>query len=259
MKQVLIIEASPRKGYSTMIASDIASILEKEVNIELVTLRDCNILPCKGCCVCLSKGSKFCPQEDDDTKLILSKMEKADGVIVITPNHSLQVTGILKNLFDRLAFVFHRPRLFGKTILPIVVQGVYGGGKVGKYINEVFDFWGMKKVKGIVVSGGVYVNKAQSEEVIRKNKLTLEKGIDRFLIRLYDERPKKPSLFHMMIFRATRSSMKYFEEALEPDKKYYENKGWITSDYYYPVHVGLFKRLIGAFIDLMIKKMAKKV
>lgn len=186
-------------------------------------------------------------------------MEAADGVIVITPNHSLQVTTILKNLFDRLAFVFHRPRLFGKTILPIVVQGVYGGGKIAGYINEVFDFWGMKKVEGIVVSGGVYVNNVHSEEVTGKNRKAVEKGLDRFCKKLNDDRPRKPSLFQMMIFRATRSSMKYFDEALEPDKKYYENKGWITSDYYYPVRIGIFKRVVGAFIDSMIKKMARKV
>lgn len=53
--------------------------------------------------------------------------------------------------------------------------------------------------------------------------------------------------------------MKYFDEALEPDKKYYENNGWFTSDYYYPVHIGIFIRLIGVFVDFMIKKMAKKV
>lgn len=259
MKQVLIIEASPRKGFSELVVREVASKLEKEVNVETVALRDVNILPCKGCCVCLSRGSNYCPQKDDDTKLILSKMENADGVIVITPNHSLQVTTILKNLFDRLAFVFHRPRLFGKTILPIVVQGVYGGGKIARYINEVFDFWGMKKVEGIVISGGVYVNKEQPEEVIRKNKQALEKGVDRFLKKLYDQRPKKPSFFQMMIFRATRSSMKYFDEALEPDKKYYENKGWITSDYYYPVRIGVLKRLVGNLIDFMIKKMAMKV
>lgn len=259
MKQVLIIEASPRKGYSTKVASEVASILEKEIHVELVFLRDFNTLPCKGCCICLAKGSRFCPQEDDDTKLILSKIEKADGVIVITPNHSLQVTGILKNLFDRLAFVFHRPRLFGKTIFPIIVQGVYGGGKVGSYINEVFNFWGMKKVKEAVISGGVFLNNSQPEVVIKRNRKTLEKGVARFLKKLNDERPKKPSLFQMMIFRATRSSMKYFDEALEPDKKYYENNGWITSEYYYPVRIGVLKRLVGNLIDFMIKKMAKKV
>lgn len=263
MKQVLIIEASPRNGYSTVVAKQVASIIDKEnndeVNVELVTLRDLNILPCKGCCVCLSSGSKYCPQKDDDTKLLLKKMEKANGVIMVSPNHSLQVTSILKNLFDRFAFIFHRPRLFGKTILPIIFQGVYGGGKVNKYINEVFGFWGMKKVKGAVVSGGVFVNKEQSSEIKSKNILVLEKGVSRFLKEMNDDRPKKPSLFQVMIFRSTRSSMKYFKEALEPDKKYYENNGWITSDYYYPVSIGFINRLFGASIDTMIKKMAKKV
>lgn len=67
MKDVLIIEASPRKGYSMMVAREVASILEKDVNIEMVTLRDFNILPCRGCCACLTKGSRYCPQKDDDT------------------------------------------------------------------------------------------------------------------------------------------------------------------------------------------------
>ncbi len=31
---------------------------------------------------------------------------------------------------DRLGFVFHRPRFFGKAFTSIVAQGIYGGGKI---------------------------------------------------------------------------------------------------------------------------------
>jgi multimeric flavodoxin WrbA len=258
VKEILIIEASPRSGFSTMAANQVATNLEKEFSVEVLALRDLNILPCKGCCACLFSGSAYCPHKNDDVKQVLHKIENADGVIIVVPNYSLQVTALLKQLFDRLAFVFHRPRLFGKTCLPIVVQGVYGGGKVSKYINEVFSFWGMKTVKGAVISGAVFVNRPQSPDVILKNQVAIDKAIARFLKELNNAKPKKPSLFQLMIFRSTRSSMKYFDEVLAPDKKYYESKGWYSSNYYYPVKLNLIDKFFGNLIDIMIRRMAKK-
>lgn len=258
VKEILIIEASPRSGFSTMAANQVAATLEKDCSVEILTLRELNILPCKGCCACLFSGSSYCPNKNDDVKQVLHKMEHADGVIIVVPNYSLQVTALLKQLFDRLAFVFHRPRLFGKTCLPIVVQGVYGGKKVSDYINEVFSFWGMKTVKGAVIAGAVFVNKPQPANVKIKNQAAIDKAVARFLKELYNLKPKKPSLFQLMIFRSTRSSMKYFDEVLAPDKEYYENKGWFSSGYYYAVHLNMIEKLLGNLIDVMIRRMAKK-
>lgn len=55
----------------------------------------------------------------------------------------------------------------------------------------------------------------------------------------------------------TRSSMKYFDEALEPDKKYFEVKGWLESDYYYDVDINPIKRMVGKFFDIMVRRMAR--
>lgn len=255
MKEILVLEASPRKGYSTRAAGQLAERLGRDHHVDLVALRDLNILPCKGCGVCLSRGSSYCPNRSDDTVGVLQKMEQADGVVIVVPNYSLQVTAQLKQLFDRLAYVFHRPRLFGKIFMPMVVQGVYGGGRVCKYMNEVMEFWGMTTVKGGVLAGAVHVNRPQSEEVTVKNQKVLDKAADKFLRELSNEAPRQPSLFRMMIFRSTRSGMKYSPEALPADKAYFEEKGWLSSDYYYPVRIGIFKRGVGNLVDVMMKRM----
>ena len=257
-KQVLILEASPRKGFSAITADKIAEELNNIAVPEILTLRHLNIQPCTGCCLCLSKGSEYCPHRSDDVKLILDKMIEAQGVIFVVPNYSLQVSGLLKQLLDRLAFVFHRPRLFGITFMPIVVQGVYGGGKIVKYLNDAMEFWGMKPTMGAVITGGIFPKETQQDTIIGKNEKRIDKALIDFRHQLIRNHVKKPSLFRMMIFRSTRSSMKYFAETLEPDKAYYQKMGWLHSDYYYDVKLNPMKRFAGWFVDVMIKRMAMK-
>jgi multimeric flavodoxin WrbA len=258
MKKVLIIEASSRKGFSHEVAVQIQDEMSKKASVELIELRDYDITRCKGCCACFSVGSSSCPLKDDDVKIILGKMEWSDGVIFVVPNYSLSVPGILKDLFDRLAYVFHRPRLFGRVCLPVIVQGVYGGKKVAKYINEAMGFWGMKEVKGVVASGGIYPKVGLKDEIKVKNSKAIMRALEQFTKALNNEKPVQPSLFKFMIFRMTRSSMKYFDEALEPDRRYYEAKGWLDSDYYYDLEINPFKKIVGKFFDMMVKRMAIK-
>jgi hypothetical protein len=185
-------------------------------------------------------------------------MEQSDGVIFVTPNYSLSVPGILKDLFDRLAFVFHRPRLFGRVCMPVIIQGVYGGNKVGKYISDAMGFWGLNPVNGIVIAGGITPDQDATSSAIEKNRQNLAKAVERFTRALENTQPVQPTIFRLMIFRATRSGMKYFPEALAPDREYYEQKGWLQSDYYYDVKINPFKKVLGSLVDTMMRRMAAK-
>ena len=258
VKKVLIIEASPRNGFCKKISDDIAKQLQDRYELDMVSLRDLNINQCKGCAVCLFAGSSKCPLRDDDAIRILEKMMWADGVIFIAPNYALGVPALLKNLFDRLAYVFHRPRLFNKVCLPIIVQGVIGGKKIANYINEVMGYWGMMPIKGAVFTGGVYINKAKSAKLEQKDNQIIGAALERFSKEIHRTRVKNPSLLRFMMFRMARTSIKYGEDALPPDKAYYQKRGWFEANYYYDIKLDTLRKIVGILLDRFAKRMVTK-
>jgi len=117
----------------------------------------------------------------------------------------------------------------------------------------------MRTVKGVVVSGGIYPKRPADPKVHEKTRKALQVAVDRFAKELSDPKPARPSLKQVVLFRATRSSMKHFDEALPADKAFNSEKGWLTSSYYYSARLGPLKRLAGAAMDRMIAGMARKV
>ena len=220
--------------------------------VELVHLYEEEIGMCKGCCACLIAGSAGCPSHEDAAGRILNKMLEADGVIYVTPNYALQIPAGLKNLLDRLSFVFHRPRLFGKRSMTIVVEGVYGGRSILKYMDQVMEFWGMKAVKGTSVTGGVYPGCETDLRTSEKNNKKIDQAIQRFLNDLHGEKLPDPSLMRVVMFRAARASMRSSPDALPADKAYFEEKGWFDSPYYYEARLNPIQLAAGAIVDGLI-------
>ncbi|MDP4089439.1 MAG: flavodoxin family protein [Bacillota bacterium] len=260
MKNILIIDAGLKPAWTKKTADSLAEELGKTGGyaIERINLRDEQIHPCQGCALCLSHGEEKCRNHSDSAEKILEKMIWADGIITVTPNYSLNIPWNLKNLYDRLAFVFHRPRLFHKASMAVVVQGVYGGKKILKYIDDLMSFWGCYTVKGSVVTGGVFPSTKLGEAVLNKNDRALKESVQRLVKALSKVKPKRPSLFRLAIFRMTRSSMKYSSEVLPADKAYYFDKGWEDTKYYYSVKLGPIHSLFGTMMDRMIKNMITK-
>jgi NAD(P)H-dependent FMN reductase len=191
----------------------------------------------------------------DDVKEVLAKLKWADGMIFIVPNYALGVPGILKNLFDRLAYLFHRPRLFRKFFIPIVVQGVYGGRQIVKYINEVMGFWGMETFEGVVVRGGLELSDAKLSD---NDILKIKRAINKFVSIVKIGKLKAPSFFRLLIFRSTRTSMEYSNEVLEVDKKFFVQSGWTKSDYFYEIKLTFLKRIVGRLADVATRRMILK-
>lgn len=223
-----------------------------EVEYEIVALGDYQIGTCRGCKLCFEKGEEFCPMKDDRDKLI-EKMMASDGVVFASPNYSFQVSGMMKVFLDRLGFVFHRPRFFGKTFTGIVAQGIYGGAKIVKYLDFVGNGLGFNTVKGCCFRA--------FDPMTQKEKLKIDRALEKHGRRFYEGLTKPsypaPTFLKLMVFRMGRTSMRLELDEKSRDFTYYDDKGWFESDYYYPARLGACKRLAGGVFDSIARRMSK--
>jgi multimeric flavodoxin WrbA len=221
-----------------------------EIDFEYVFLSDYHLEFCRGCKTCFLKGEEFCPLKDD-RDVLLEKMDHSDGVILATPNYAFQVSARMKNLLDRLAYIDHRPRFFGKTCTAVVVQGFYGGGDILKYLNFACAGMGFHVSKGCCVTTLDPMTKLQEKKLTQK----VKKASARFYRELV--RPTlPPSFLRLMLFRMSRTGIKHIDQKFR-DYQYYKEKGWFKADYYYATSLGPIKRLAGNVFDLLGRRMSK--
>ncbi len=246
---------SPRKGSTFKVVTQFEQELNRlgAVNFDYIFLKDLQLNSCRGCELCLSKGEKFCPL-DDDRDIIYDRMMSADGVIFATPIYSLQVTSLLKNLLDRMAYIFHRPCFFGKTSMAIVSQGVIGGDKVVDYLNELAAYWGFNVSPGLALTIP-WEKPLLSEE--RQKGAAIKKAAANFHGQLHDSRLPIPTLKQAVFFRAVQAVHKV-GGGLETDRDYYEAHGWLTSKYYYDVQLNPAKSLIGSIVGRLVTRQTLK-
>ncbi len=223
------------------------------VETEIVRLSDYRVETCRGCKVCFEKGEESCPFADDDRDALIGKMMSSDGVVLASPNYSFQVSGLMKVFLDRLGFLFHRPRFHGKTFTSIVVQGIYGGGKIVKYLDFVGQGLGFSVVKGSVHKAFDPMTEKERE----KRDKALGRQAARFHAQLSKPVGRVPGLFQLLIFRLGRTSIRTELDDRSRDYRYYQEKGWFESDYWYPTRLGPAKRLLGGLVDTVGARSSK--
>jgi multimeric flavodoxin WrbA len=214
------------------------------VEYEIVALKDYHLELCRGCRRCLDKGEEYCPQKDD-RDLLIEKLMASDGVVLASPNYSFQVSAIMKAFLDRLGFAFHRPRFFGKTFTSIVVQGIYGGDNIVKYLDFVGKGLGFNTVKGTCVTALDPMTEKEKERIDR----ALGSLSKRFHERLAKPPYPVPTFLNLMVFRMARTSMKLLLDSSYRDYTYFTDKGWFESEYYYPTHLNPLKKAAGSLFD----------
>jgi len=111
---------SPRKGNTYEIVRRIEDKMMSlgPIEFEYIFLKDAYLGSCCGCQLCFLHGEGACPL-GDDRAVMAQKMQEVDGLILASPVYALQVPAVMKNLLDRFAYLFHRPRLFGKKALAV--------------------------------------------------------------------------------------------------------------------------------------------
>jgi multimeric flavodoxin WrbA len=255
MKRVTAFVGSARKKHTHNAVQQFMSNLKSlgDVEYEIVALGDCRIETCRGCKACINRGEEFCPFKDDRDMLI-EKMQSSDGVVFASPNYSFQVSAIMKIFLDRLGFVFHRPRFFGKTFTNIVVQGIYGGPKIVKYFDFISSGLGFNTVKGICITSMEPMTDKQQKKTDR----VLARHSRKFYWRLMKPALSTPTLLKLLVFRMSRTSVKLMLDEGDRDYAYYRDNGWFESDYFYPTRLGVLKKTAGCFFDSFAKSRARK-
>lgn len=246
---------SARKGHTVAATNRFLEILQTlgDYDCETIMLGEQNLKICRGCKSCLDWGEETCALKDDRDRLI-ALMDASDGVIFATPNYSFQVSAIMKIFLDRLGFLFHRPRFFGKAWTGIVAQGIYGGKRITDYLDFVGDALGFTIVKGRCVTTREPISAKQQLQ----NDRIIERLARQFHGRLSKERLAAPSLLKLMIFRMSRTSIRLMLDDRYRDFHYFRDQGWFTSAYFYPVRLGPLKRALGAFFDWLARRLSAR-
>ncbi len=245
--KVTVLLGSPHKGGATERASRrFLDHLESfgDVDAEIVSLSDYDIGVCRGCKTCFEKGEERCPLHDDRDVLI-DKIAASDGVVFAAPSYSFQVAATMKIFLDRLGYLFHRPRFHGKTCTSISCFGIFGGGKLTKYLDFVGGGLGFNVVKGSTIR----TLEPMSDTALAKMDRALATQARAFRKRMLGRAYPVPSLVQLLVFRAGRSGMKANLDERSRDFRYYRDHGWFESDYFYPTRLGLLKKAAGAVFD----------
>ncbi len=217
-----------------------------DVECEIVRLSAYQLGTCRGCCQCFDKGEEYCPLKDDRDVLI-EKMMASDGVIFASPNYSFQVSALMKLFLDRLGFAFHRPRFFGKTFTSIVTQGIYGGDKIVDYLDFVGTGLGFSTVKGSCLTTRLPITEKQQRKIDK----VLAAHARRYHAQLQKPGYPAPALMHLWFFRSARTKVLELGDS-SPDYRYWAEKGWFESDFFYPVHLGLLQKQAGRLFDTIL-------
>lgn len=248
MKKVSVFVGSAHKKNTHEAVTQFVNHLQADgaVDCEIVTLSDYKLETCRGCRVCFSKGEEFCPLKDD-RDVLFEKIAQSDGVVFASPNYTWHISGMMKVFLDRLGAACHRPRYFGKTFTSIVTQGIGRGNEIVKYFDFLATILGFNTVKGVCLTALDPRTEKDQQRIDR----SLEKLSKRFLKKLSASPFPSPSLFMLMGFRMGRSSMKELLDESSKDYRYYAEKGWFDSEYYYPTHLNPIKKTLGNIFDKM--------
>ncbi len=66
-----------------------------------------------------------------------------------------------------------------------------------------------------------------------------------------------PSFYQLMAFRVSRTHIKKMLDDSNRDYRYYAEKGWLESEYFYPTHLGLLKSAAGNLFDRIVPTILK--
>lgn len=172
--KILILSGSPRKrGNTDLLVEAFVKGATMKHDVEVVSVHDFKVNPCRGCNACFRNEKHNCVQKDD-MPLIYEKMAAADMLVIASPVYFYGLSAQLKAVIDRchnpvrdsfrikkmallLVGAASLPELFDSILAQyrlclnffkledlgrVLVRGVKDKGDIinGDALNEAFEF-----------------------------------------------------------------------------------------------------------------------
>nr|WP_320134053.1 flavodoxin family protein [uncultured Holophaga sp.] len=159
MKEIVIFNGSPRMdGNTVTVLNTIArGARDAGAEVKFYTLFKMKFMACQSCFACREKDDCIINDELHDA---LQKVKDADAIVIGSPIYMMQMTGPVKNLYDRLfplTDVHYQPRFGEKKIATVYSQGMEDPHMFDSYFEytaAMFPALGFKLVDNIVVTNG---------------------------------------------------------------------------------------------------------
>ncbi|WP_321422717.1 NAD(P)H-dependent oxidoreductase [uncultured Methanobacterium sp.] len=240
MKILTIIGSPRKKGNSYQAARKLEEEMKKQgdYEFEYLFLKDANLEACRGCFNCISRGIEFCPLKDD-RQMIQEKMQEADGLVMVSPVYVMNVTALLKNFIDRVAYLCHRPEYLGKKAMVLCTTGGIGAKETLEYMEMITGAWGYKVAGKCGLTTPPW---PATEGLEKKNSKALQKSVQKFdqtLKSMEQGESPKVSIKEYMGFRIFQTISRDVKEYLPADYQFYQGK-----EYYQPTGVGFLTRTV---------------
>ena len=250
--RVLVIDGCGRKGNTwklTQCAVDAIRGKYPDTVFEELVLAKINLPLCTGCSNCFRLGHEACPHYGT-MKDIIKKIDDSDGVIICSTTYNFRETGYIKNLFDHMCFMLHRPYFYKGKALVITTAGGVGQAQCAKSIASSLTGIGFNrcyKASFASVSWNAY--EPREKDIRKITKAALKFASDAASGKLHS-----PKLKNLMPYNIMRGMGQHYTS----DSEYPTMDGiWWTaperraSAYFPQVKISVFKRLFGSvFFEL---------
>lgn len=192
------------------------------LDFETLYLGEMHILMCRGCRACFDRGEDTCPL-NDDIPLIRSKMDAADALVLAGPVYVDNVSGLVKNWMDRLAYLCHRPAMGGKCAVPLATVGGGSTSHALRTMNSALLTW------GYYLSGkkGLTMGALTPDEDLPRFRQAADKAAQRLFNALIRKKAMHPGFLSLMVFKIQQ--MVWQKEAEGScDYNYWQSHGWLA-------------------------------
>lgn len=221
--KALVLNGSPRRGGGTAslsrsFAEGLRRCLGPSSQVEVLDLVDYHIEACRGCRLCFDRGEDACPLEDD-LPWLKERLLESGLIVLASPVYVDAMSGLMKTLVDRLAWLCHRPLLGGKVAYVLTTTGSMPSAPTARSLRKALGFWGARTAGSLCLLAGEKL----SLEALALAAPRVEAAAQGLAKKALDGHGTRPGLADLVIFHTQRQFW------LRQDKDSFDRRWWLAS------------------------------